>query len=116
MFKRQTITYTNYRGDEVEMEPDELTGYQTRETREWLFQASEEDNLACVKRHDGGAQAILLLFNRYGFDSSAQDIWDDLPDSSRVKRDAANRWCWYMYEDHYWRIQDFLGSEKNGRN
>lgn len=101
------MTYINYKGAEIEMDEEDLCGYQSKETREWIMGLSDDEMIRIVDEHKAGGEAILALFGRKGVDPDADDIWDDLKPCSPTKKRAADCWLWMMYEDRYYRIKDF---------
>lgn len=101
------MTYINFKGAEIEMDKEDLNGYQSKETHEWITGLPDEEKIRIVDAHKAGGAAILALFGRKGVDPDAEDVWRDLQPTSPTKARAADCWLWMMYEDMYFRIKDF---------
>ena len=100
------ITYDGH-FETVTMPAWQLDGYIRKETEKWIMSIPSTEAIRVVNLHKSGYAAILNKFGLSGYDSFSRDIWDDLPDNSTAKAEAAYAWMWDKFEK-CWDIHDFM--------
>lgn len=101
------ITYSGA-FEEVTLPAWQLPEYLRKETERWINECEYAEAVDVVERNKAGMSAILSLFGRDGYDTSAKEIWDALPADSDAKIRAAYEWMWDKYR-HGWEMHDFKG-------